>query len=73
MKTKLEEVAKVAKKKDQDGETSDRGKGKVDEGDINLEPDPPLTEEPFLKAIKALARNYLEGIPFLEERWTLNL
>ena len=34
METKLEEVVEATKKRDQDAETSDKGKGKVDEEDI---------------------------------------
>lgn len=63
MKTKLEEVDEVTKTKDKEGESSDSGKEKIDEEDIIPEPDPPLNEEPFLKAIKALVGKTLEQIP----------
>ena len=63
MKIKLEEVFEETKKNDQDGETSDKGKGMFDKEEIILELDPPLNEEPFQKSIKALCGKCLEGIP----------
>ena len=62
MKTNLEELIEAAKNKVKEGESSDRGKAKIDEDDIIPEPNPPLNEEPFLKAIKALQGKSLEGM-----------
>ena len=72
MKAKLEEVKKETKKKD--GEEASRSKGKeqvVEDVIPNL--DPPLTEEPFLKAIKALGGKSLEGIPLFNGKMNLEL
>ena len=63
MKTKLEEVVEAIKKEDQEGESSDKGKENIIEEDIIPTLEPPLTEEPFLNAIKALGGKALEGIP----------
>ena len=60
MNTKLEEVVEVINNKDKEGGSSDRGKENIDEEDIILEIDPPLNEEPLLKAIKALGGKSLE-------------
>ena len=64
MKKILEEVVEVAKKKDQEGESDNKGKEKIEEEDIIHELDPPIYEYRFLKSIKALVGKYLEGIHF---------
>ena len=59
MRKRLDEVAgKVT------GEAESSSKGEVvAEEDVIPEPDPPIQEEPFLKAIKALSGKALEGVP----------
>ena len=52
MKEKLEEVVETTKKKDYEGESSDKGKEKIAKEYIIPTPNPLLIEEPFLKAIK---------------------
>ena len=56
-------MVEVAKKKDEEETSSSKGKEQVAEEDVIPTPDPPLTEEPFLKVIKALGGKALERIP----------
>lgn len=73
MKHKLEEVADTASKmKVQLGEDKDKGKNQIEE-DIELEPNPPLVEEPFLKVLKALSGKAIEGIPMFTGRMDAEL
>ena len=72
MKKKLEEVAKAAKKNHKEGESSDKGKEKITKEDNIPNTDPPLNEEPFLKAIKALGGKSLEGIPLFSGKMDTN-
>ena len=73
MMTKLEEVAKETKKKEQYGESSAKGKEKIIEEDIVLTVDPQLIEESFLKSIKALGHKALERIPLFGGKMDLEL
>ena len=68
----LEETLEVMKKQLEDiadkvtGEAESSNKGKaIAEEDVIPEPDPPMPEEPFLKAIKALGGKALDGVPVL--------
>lgn len=73
MKTKLEEVVEATKNKDEEGGRSEKGKAKVHEEYIIFEPNPPLNEEPFLKAIKALEGKALEGIPLFNGKMDIDI
>ena len=67
MKKKLDEVAKsTTKVKEKLDIDNDKGKDKkkvIDENDVILESNPPVQDEPFLRAIKASSRKALEGVP----------
>lgn len=69
----LEELFEEAKNKDEEIGSSEKQKAKVNEEDIIPEPYPPLNEEPFLKAIKALGEKLIEGIPFFNGKMYMNI
>ena len=63
MKDKLDEVVETAGKMKEKLEINEEKGKEENEEDYVPEPDPPLQEEPFIKAIKALGGKSLEGIP----------
>ena len=77
MKNKLDEVVEATdkvKEKLDGGEDKEKDKKKlVDEDDFIPELDPPVQEEPFLKAIKALSGKILEGVPLSSGKMDIGL